>query len=154
VHHRKFCNLPYLPSPKIALITYIILNLARVLYATVSQAPKSSCHFLPEKHCENGLQTHYVWGLKSAILDKDPPQMEAPCKSDNMKVGPQKQIATCQQNLLLLFITSNEISTLNDMDVVLQLINIQHGTQSQLALNRGGEEPCRFKTMSSLSNSS
>jgi len=35
----KFCNLhrnlPYLPSPKIALVIYIILNLGGVLYATL-----------------------------------------------------------------------------------------------------------------------
>jgi len=39
----------------------------------------------------------------------DSPKIEASCEFDDMKVWPQKQIATFQWKLLLLFVTSNEI---------------------------------------------
>jgi len=55
------------------------------------QAPRSSRHFLSAKSGKNGPQIRY-FGQGPAF---DLPKMEAFCEFDNMKVQPQKQIATC-----------------------------------------------------------
>ena len=51
-HHGR--NLPYLPSLKINLVIYIILNLAGVLYATLvdvaSPLPESCKYYAARKH--------------------------------------------------------------------------------------------------------